>query len=67
MENSSNLKLLTNFFFSKYQTIIKYIIYKTPGVKTKIINLLKPELRGEAWKGIILSQIIQSKPIKKYI
>jgi hypothetical protein len=37
---------------------VKYIINQLPFATEQIIKMLRPEERKEAWKGIILSEIL---------
>ncbi len=58
---------MIQFFKKKYIDIVKYIINQLPFATEQIIKMLRPEERKEAWKGIILSEILSRDQIKKFV
>ena len=52
------------FFLSKFQEVVKFLVYRSPMISDKIHKYLTKTERANVWKGAIIGEILQVFQIK---
>lgn len=61
------MKDLIRYFNDKFGEIFHYLLYSTQNVKDILVHRLTEKERKEAWKGILVGQLLKSFRVKNYI